>query len=309
MRKLNFLVVDDASFIRDLVKRTLKGQFAQCQIDEAVNGKKGQSQLGKRNYDLVLCDWEMPEMSGLELLSWLRQYEQENELEKTPFIMVTSRGEKAHVVKAVQAGVSDYIGKPFSAEQLIKKVLKVLSVKHKDLIRSILKGTTTMQQQSNPLGGGDSASLLTAKPVAAKKNTDPAAGSTASLLTAGSVSSQLVDKTPSKKATGNKASLAKINLRSASASWTGDLRDINLTDASVLISFGDGKPPAVLDQVVIDIVAKKWPDRIARINTFVTSVALQEKALDCQRVLVSLRVVDDDDEKMEILSHFVADVR
>ena len=308
MQKLNFLVVDDASFIRDLVKRTLKGQLGQCQIDEAVNGKKGQTLLGKHSYDLVLCDWEMPEMSGLELLTWLRGYEQENDQAKTPFIMVTSRGEKEHVVKAVQAGVSDYIGKPFSSDQLMKKVIKLLSVNHKELVRSLLKGGSSAQP-SNPFGGGDSASLLTAKPAAAKKAASAAPQGSASLLTAGSVSSQLVDKAPGKKAASNKTSLAKITLRSPSANWQGDLRDINLTDASIVFDFGDGKPPAVLEQVVIDVTTKKWPDRIARINTFVTAIVLQEKTLHCQKVLVSLRVADDDPEKMEILSHFVAEVR
>ncbi len=308
MQKLNFLVVDDASFIRDLVKRTLKSQFAQCNIDEAVNGKKAQSLLAKSNYDLILCDWEMPELSGLEVLTWLREYEQENGSAKTPFMMVTSRGEKEHVVKAVQSGVSDYIGKPFSADQLMKKVMKLLSINHKALVKSILKGTTATQPSMG--FGGDSANLLTAKPVSKTKPVTQGGDGSASLLTAGSVSSQLVSKpAASKKAASGKASLATITLRSPSANWTGELRDINLTDASISLPFNDSKPPAVLEQVVIDVVTQKWPDRVARINTFVTAIALQEKSLDCQRAIISVRIVDDDPDKLEILSHYVAEVR
>lgn len=104
MQKLNFLIADDAGFIRDLVKRALKSQFTQCQIDEAINGRKAQALMSKNRYDLVLCDWEMPEMSGLEVLEWCRSRESDEGLDKTPFIMVTSRGDKSHVVKRLRPG-------------------------------------------------------------------------------------------------------------------------------------------------------------------------------------------------------------
>ncbi len=111
MSKVSALVVDDAPFIRDLMKKGLRDNFPGLHIEEAVNGRKAQQLLSRQNVDLILCDWEMPEMSGLELLTWCRA--QEN-LKTTPFIMVTSRGDKENVVQAIQAGVSDYIGKPFS---------------------------------------------------------------------------------------------------------------------------------------------------------------------------------------------------
>jgi len=309
MQKLSFLVVDDASFIRDLVKRTLKSQFMQCHIDEAINGRKAQSQLKKRQYDLILCDWEMPEMSGIELLQWLREYEAEHEQAKMPFMMVTSRGDKNNVVQAVQSGVSDYIGKPFSSEQLLKKVFKLLSVNHRELIRAILKGSATMRPASGT--GNDSASVLTAKSVSAPKQvTQSAAEGSASLLTAGSVSSKLVNQTNTQqRAAQTRTSLGVVSLRSPRAQWKGSLRDINLTDASVVIDFVESSPPAVLEQVVIDIAPKNKPDTVARINTFVTSVTLQDKALECTKALINIRIVDDDPQKLEILSHYVAEVR
>lgn len=309
MQKLYFLVVDDASFIRDLVKRTLKSQFTQCHIDEAINGRKAQTLLGKQQYDLVLCDWEMPEMSGLEVLQWLREYEQDRELDKTPFIMVTSRGDKSHVVKAVESGVSDYIGKPFSSEQLLKKVFKALSVNHRELIRSILKGSSAMSSSSGT--GNDSAQVLTATPTAKQ----PAAPSTSSnadsagLLTAGSVSSKLVSQHQESSGSNSaprKRSMGKVNMRSPKAQWQGNLRDINLTDALVTIDFSESVPPAVLEQVVIDI-----PDgssgSVARINTFVSAVTLQEKSLECQRATIGIHIVDDDADKLAILTRFVAE--
>ncbi|NQD96965.1 response regulator, partial [Pseudomonas sp. CrR25] len=124
MSKVSVLVVDDATFIRDLVKKGLRDHFPGVQIEEAINGRKAQQLLTRLNIDLILCDWEMPELSGLELLSWCRE---QDALKSIPFIMVTSRGDKDNVVQAIQAGVSDFIGKPFSNEQLVTKVKKALS--------------------------------------------------------------------------------------------------------------------------------------------------------------------------------------
>ena len=89
MSKVSVLVVDDASFIRDLVKKCLRNYFPGIKIEDAVNGRKAQAMLSRDAFDLVLCDWEMPEMSGLELLTWCREQEH---LKTLPFIMVTSRG-------------------------------------------------------------------------------------------------------------------------------------------------------------------------------------------------------------------------
>lgn len=75
MSKVSVLVVDDAPFIRDLVKKGLRNAFPGVTLEDAVNGRKAQVLLTKEVFDLVLCDWEMPEMSGLELLTWCRQQE------------------------------------------------------------------------------------------------------------------------------------------------------------------------------------------------------------------------------------------
>ncbi|WP_286902892.1 response regulator, partial [Pseudomonas sp. UBA2628] len=124
MSKVNVLVVDDAPFIRDLVRKCLRSAFPGMAIDDAVNGRKAMAMLAKEAFDLVLCDWEMPEMSGLELLTWCRQ---QPALKHLQFIMVTSRGDKENVIQAIQAGVSDFVGKPFTNEQLLTKVKKALT--------------------------------------------------------------------------------------------------------------------------------------------------------------------------------------
>jgi len=153
MALLKALVVDDASFVRDLVKRAIRQRFPVIELAEAPNGKRAQSLMSRTRFDLVLCDWEMPEMSGLELLQWMRQEEAYREV---PFIMITSRGDKDHVVEAVRQGVSEYLGKPFSPEGLSKKIIKVMGRRLKD---AMARSGKSMEGPADAFK--ESASLLT----------------------------------------------------------------------------------------------------------------------------------------------------
>lgn len=121
MSDLKVLIVDDARFIRDHVSRIVKEHFPEYQVDAAEDGEQGRKLMSKTQYDLILCDWEMPGMSGLEVLQWARQQPNYADI---PFVMVTSRGERDYVLKAIQAGVNDYMGKPFEDTQLVEKVKK-----------------------------------------------------------------------------------------------------------------------------------------------------------------------------------------
>ncbi len=116
---VRILVADDAAFIRDMVKKQLRDRVPGLELNEAADGARAWALIKQWNPDLVLSDWEMPNMSGAELLQAIRGSEQHAKL---PFIMITSRGDREHVVKAVQSGVSDYITKPFTAEELLRKV-------------------------------------------------------------------------------------------------------------------------------------------------------------------------------------------
>ena len=95
---IKILVVDDASFIRDLIRRTVRNQLPEVEVEEAINGKRAQTLLNKARFDLILCDWEMPEINGLQLLQWLRSNERDEGVAPAPFIMVTSRCDKRNVV-------------------------------------------------------------------------------------------------------------------------------------------------------------------------------------------------------------------
>ncbi|SFG89439.1 response regulator [Neptunomonas qingdaonensis] len=123
MKSLKVLIVDDAKFICELVTKIVSDAFPEATVKAAFNGEEAQVLLTSGAFDIILCDWEMPKMSGLEVLKWTRA---QPRYKTVPFVMVTSRGEREYVLKAIHAGVNDYLGKPFSKEQLIQKINKVL---------------------------------------------------------------------------------------------------------------------------------------------------------------------------------------
>lgn len=111
------LVIDDMPSIRDLVKNTLKA-MGYKNIQEAEDGEEGLKILIKNNsgdesIQLVISDWNMPKMKGLELLKHVRATAEWAQL---PFVLLTSESERDQVTEAVLAGVSQYIVKPFSAK-------------------------------------------------------------------------------------------------------------------------------------------------------------------------------------------------
>lgn len=118
---MKVLIVDDFATMRRILRNVLK-QIGFTNINEADDGKSALKELKKEDFDLVLCDWNMPEMSGIELLNTVRSDEK---LKEIPFVMVTAEAQKDNIVDAVKAGVSNYIVKPFTAETVGEKLQKV----------------------------------------------------------------------------------------------------------------------------------------------------------------------------------------
>ncbi len=116
------LVVDDFPAMRRLLRNALR-ELGVSEIHEATNGKEAMEILEAEGIDLVLSDWNMPGMSGLDLLVWVRTSQ---EFRHLPFIMVTAEGDKMNVVEAIKHEVSNYIIKPFTAEILEAKIRQVL---------------------------------------------------------------------------------------------------------------------------------------------------------------------------------------
>ncbi len=121
-KNLKILIVDDFATMRKVIRNLLKqGGFEN--IVEAEDGVAALKVLESQKVDFVISDWNMPNMSGLELLKAVRG---SDDLKELPFLMVTAEALKDNVVAAVKAGVSNYIVKPFTAEVLNEKIEKIV---------------------------------------------------------------------------------------------------------------------------------------------------------------------------------------
>ncbi len=125
---IKVLIVDDVDSILDLVKGALRSTGFR-DITCAINGNEALQLLKTTKVDLVICDWDMPNMNGMELLKNIRS---DNELTQTAFIMLTGLVSSSEVKQAITAGVDDYIGKPIQPQKLITNVIKL--IKRKGLI-------------------------------------------------------------------------------------------------------------------------------------------------------------------------------
>lgn len=292
MSKVSALIVDDASFIRDLMKKSLRTLFPGIQLEEAVNGRKAQQILTTQRFDLILCDWEMPEMSGLELLTWFRQ---QAEFKAVPFIMVTSRGDKENVVQAIQAGVTDYIGKPFTQEQLSAKVTKALTRTGRlQALRAAAPTRTLSTGVSN-----DSLSVLTGAkaPVASTPAVPAAQKPAAGLLSARSASAPKASN-PALKGQG------QARLRLSNGEFSCVIKALSLKDALLVVKRGDALPQ-VLDSAVLDLEQGEEAE-VARLNAYVHAVSALEARPDSEWIQVTCRFVDSDPKKLDYLSRLIA---
>lgn len=122
-KNMNVLIVDDYKTMLRIIRNLLK-QIEFHNVEEASDGADALAKLRSGNFGLVISDWNMLPMTGLELLQEVRQ---DARLKHLPFIMITAESKAENVVAAKQAGVSNYIVKPFNAETLRDKIEKVLA--------------------------------------------------------------------------------------------------------------------------------------------------------------------------------------
>lgn len=118
---MKILVVDDMVTMRRIVKNILK-QLGFADVDEAENGQEALQKLRADTFGFVVSDWNMPVMTGIDLLRAIRA---DDKLKAIPVLMVTAEAQQSNLVEAVQAGVSNYIVKPFTAETLQDKIAKI----------------------------------------------------------------------------------------------------------------------------------------------------------------------------------------
>ena len=122
---MKVLVVDDFSTMRRIVKNTLR-QIGFTNIEEAEDGQKAYDRLILEKFDFVVSDWNMPNMTGIDLLRKVRATPQ---IKDIPFLMVTAEAKQENIVEAIKAGVSNYIVKPFTVATLDEKVKKIFKEK------------------------------------------------------------------------------------------------------------------------------------------------------------------------------------
>lgn len=122
LQKINILVVDDMEAMRSMVNGCLR-ELGAPSIMMEPNGKCAWALLQKKRIDLIVCDWDMPQMTGLELLKLVRESDKHKHI---PFLMLTAATEGERVRSAVEAGVNDYLSKPFQPKALEYRVVKLL---------------------------------------------------------------------------------------------------------------------------------------------------------------------------------------
>ena len=292
MSKVSVLVVDDASFIRDLVKKCLRNYFPGMRIEDAINGRKAQAMLAKEAFDLVLCDWEMPEMSGLELLTWCR--EQDN-LKTMPFVMVTSRGDKENVVQAIQAGVSGYVSKPFTNEQLITKVKQALHKVGK--LDALINVAAT---KTSPAFANDSLAALTGGKA-------PVATPTAATAPAPAPSKGLLNNPPVKAPAASSAPTSgrgQGQLRLPNGIAQCVIKALSLKEALLVVKRTESLPQ-ILDSAVLDLEQGDNAE-IARLNGYLHAVVAHEPKPDSDWLQLTFRFVDQDVQKLDYISRLIA---
>ena len=118
---MRILVVDDFSTMRRIVRNLLK-ELGYSHIDEAEDGALALSKLKKERYDFVVSDWNMPNMTGIELLKAIRAV---TALQAIPVLMITAEARNENIIEAAQAGAYGYVVKPFTAATLDEKLTKI----------------------------------------------------------------------------------------------------------------------------------------------------------------------------------------
>lgn len=123
LKEKNILVVDDMTSIRVIVSKLLVSFGAEeGLIDQAVNGVEALGKINEKQYDLIISDWNMPEMTGYDLLKIVKDDEK---LREIPFVLLTSETDKTQVVAALKAKVNDFMAKPINKEVLYTKLSNI----------------------------------------------------------------------------------------------------------------------------------------------------------------------------------------
>ncbi len=126
-RNIKILVVDDAPMIRRIIKNLLK-EMGYQHIEEAEDGQVALQKLRSQKFDFVITDWNMPNLTGIELVEEIRK---DPALKHLPILMVTAEAKKENVILALKTGVNNYISKPFTPDKIKQKIEAIFTPKTK----------------------------------------------------------------------------------------------------------------------------------------------------------------------------------
>lgn len=121
-RHLKVLVVDDVAFIRKVVRKSL-AELGIAEVIECADAAQAVKKLRRHSFDLIISDWNLPTMSGYDLLKFVRDHDR---LKGTPFLMLTAHTDKIELAARVTSTISDFLAKPFSAEDLEQKITRLI---------------------------------------------------------------------------------------------------------------------------------------------------------------------------------------
>lgn len=279
MKTVKVLVVDDASFVRDLVKKGIRAHFPAFKLLEASDGRAAQAVLEKEELDLILCDWEMPNMTGEQLLQWMRGNPATAE---TPFVMITSRGERENVMRAVELKADNYIVKPFTAEKLVGVITKVLA-------KSLNMTPQALKQLAGTSSGakGFSSDLPIAATIGPGSEPPPAPPRSeraeASVRVAGKVLAQL---------------------RFSDRTIQCLLKEIGVQRLVGVIR-RDERMPRILDLAVADLETRNGD--VARINCYVHTLQAREHNYESEFINITVEFIDADADKLAHLRRYMAE--
>lgn len=281
---IRVLVVDDAPFIRDMVRKQLRDRIPNLEIKEATDGAKALAFMKQWWPDIVLSDWEMPNMTGEELLCEVRSLPNGAKL---PFIMVTTRGDRDHVVKAVQAGVSDYITKPFTTEELLRKVGKQL--------KAIGKGQLMAAQPKMAAGQNIAFSSL-----------DALTNGRTEVINHKSLAAEPLTSHPHPTLTEVKTTpKGKAHMRFMDGHKLDcDIREMSLQMMSCTLERSEFVP-RLFDELQIEVEDSEGQS-MASIKGFVQSSHAGEGRLDARSIKLVIRFIDNDPRQFESLSKYIA---
>lgn len=288
--KIRMLIVDQTAFVRDALKRSVRRFMKEVEIHDAINGNRAVSVLRTNKIDLIICEWEMDEMSGFELLEWTRN---EEKYLKTPFIVTSDEGDRNLVMDAIKAGANDFMAKPFSPDEVQKKVVKQLA-------RIGYKADKNTMGQNTGFGSVD---VLTGgggvkKPQIMKPREIKSAGGFGGPAAAKKKKPAAVAKQ------GNFEGIAHIHFETGSLRCA--VKELSLTGLSGLIERpDDDEMPKMFDVAMANIETTKG-DPIAQLNVYVHGLQAIEPRPDASSLKITLRFGENDPQEFEQLSKAVA---